>query len=107
TLSEADSTGSGAGSIGFNYSAADATFDFLASGQTLTITYNLTVTGNNGASSTQPVVITVIGTALVIGPGQTLTLSGDTLTNPFLVHDRTLFVHSNLSSPILAHVPLT
>src|SRR5262249_59850498 len=27
TLSEADSTGSGAGSIGFNYSAADKTFD--------------------------------------------------------------------------------
>jgi VCBS repeat-containing protein len=62
TLSETDSTGSGAGSIAFSYSAADKTFDFLAFGQTLTITYNVTVTDNQGASSTQPVTITVIGT---------------------------------------------
>src|SRR5262245_32922625 len=62
TLSETDSTGSGAGSIGFTYSAADKTFDFLAAGQTLTITYNITVTDNNGLSSTQPVTITVTGT---------------------------------------------
>src|ERR1700748_2823318 len=36
--------------------------DFPAAGQKLTITYNVTVTDNNGASSTQPVTITVIGT---------------------------------------------
>src|SRR5262249_645447 len=65
---------------------------------------NLTVTDNNGASSTQPVVITVIGTALVIGPGQTLTLSGDTLTNPFIVDDGTILVQSNLTSTILGDV---
>jgi VCBS repeat-containing protein len=62
TLSKTDSTGSGSGSIGFTYSAADKTFDFLAAGQTLTITYNVTVTDNTGASSTQPVTITVTGT---------------------------------------------
>src|SRR5262249_2853655 len=61
-LSETDSTGSGAGSIIFSYSAADKTFNFLAVGQTLTITYDVTVTDNNGLSSTQPVTITVIGT---------------------------------------------
>src|SRR5262249_8817326 len=61
TLSETDSTGSGAGSIGFNYSAADKTFDFLAANETLTVIYNVTVTDNNGASSTQPVTITVTG----------------------------------------------
>jgi hypothetical protein len=53
TLSETDSTGFGSGSIGFTYSAPDQTFDFLAQGQTLTITYNLTVTDNPGASSIQ------------------------------------------------------
>src|SRR5439155_23936947 len=42
TLSESDSTGSGSGSIGFSYSAADKTFDFLGTGQTLIITYNVT-----------------------------------------------------------------
>src|SRR6201999_1012475 len=62
TLSETDSTGFGAGSIGFSYSAADKTFDFLAANQTLNITYNVTVTDNNGASSTQPVTITITGT---------------------------------------------
>jgi VCBS repeat-containing protein len=60
-LSETDSTGSGAGSIGFSYSAADRAFDFLAAGQTLTITYNLTVSDGT-ASSTQPVTIAVTGT---------------------------------------------
>jgi VCBS repeat-containing protein len=58
-LSETDSTGSGAGSIAFSYSAADKTFDFLAAGQTLDITYNVTVTDNNGVSSTEPVTITI------------------------------------------------
>src|SRR5262249_12473459 len=62
TLNETDSTGSGVGSIVFSYSAADKTFDFLALGQTLTITYDVTVTDNIGASSSQPVIITVIGT---------------------------------------------
>src|SRR5262249_5075694 len=57
----ADSTGSGSGLIVFTFGAADA-LDFLAAGQKLTITYNVTVTDNNGASSTQPVKITVIGT---------------------------------------------
>src|SRR5262249_35839574 len=61
TFSETDSTGSGAGSIAFSYSAADKTFDFLAVGQTLTISYNVTLADNIGASSTQPVIITVIG----------------------------------------------
>src|SRR5262249_10526807 len=47
--------------------------DFLAAGQTLTITYNVTVTDNNGVSSTRPVTITVIGTndAPVITSAQT------------------------------------
>src|SRR5262249_12711283 len=38
----ADSTGSGSGSIAFTFGAANA-LDFLAAGQTLTITYNVTV----------------------------------------------------------------
>src|SRR4029450_13148899 len=49
-----DSTGSGSGSIAATFSAADSAFDFLAAGQTLTVTYNVTVTDNSGVSSTQP-----------------------------------------------------
>ncbi len=67
TLTPHDSTGTGAGSIDFAYSADDASFDFLADGQTLTVTYDVTVadysSGNaNGTSSTQPVTITITGT---------------------------------------------
>ena len=62
-----DSTGSGAGSVGFDFSAADNSFDFLADRQTLTITYDVTVADYNGSvatgtSSTQPVTITITGT---------------------------------------------
>jgi VCBS repeat-containing protein len=60
-LTEHDSTDTGAGSVGFTYSAADSTFDFLAAGQTLTITYDVTVTDINSASSTQQITITVNG----------------------------------------------
>src|SRR5262249_5726391 len=38
-----DSTGSGAGSIAATLSASDHAFDFLAAGETLKVTYNVTV----------------------------------------------------------------
>jgi VCBS repeat-containing protein len=93
-LSETDSTHSGAGSIGFSYSAADSTFDFLAAGQTLTITYEVAVTDNNHAASTEvPVTITVTGTndvpvlnemTLTVSQGTTnvLTSSDFSVTDP-------------------------
>ncbi len=62
TLNPVDSTNSGIGSIGFTYSAADSAFDFLAAGQTLTVSYNITVTDNHGESSTQPITFTITGT---------------------------------------------
>src|SRR6201999_168965 len=60
-LTETDSTHTGAGLIGFTYSAADSTFDFLAAGATLTVTYDITVTDNSGVSSSEPVTFTVTG----------------------------------------------
>src|SRR5262245_17436360 len=62
STTESDSTGSGSGSIAFSFTADDSAFDFLAASQTLTITYDVTVTDNNGVSSTQPVTITITGT---------------------------------------------
>jgi VCBS repeat-containing protein len=73
-LSESDSTGAGSGSIGFSYSAADSSFDFLAAGETLSVTYNVTVTDNNGLTSTQPVTVTVTGT----NDAPTITASNET-----------------------------
>ncbi len=57
-----DSTHSGAGSVALAFSAADDAFDFLAKGETLTVVYDVTVTDNNGASSTQPVTFVITGT---------------------------------------------
>src|SRR5205807_453990 len=62
TTVSTDSTGSGAGTVGFTFSAADSNFDFLAATETLTVTYNVTVTDNNGLTSTKPVTITITGT---------------------------------------------
>ena len=56
-----DSTGTGHGSVGFSYSAVDSSFDFLAAGETLTVTYDVTVT-DKFVSSTQPVTVTITGT---------------------------------------------
>ena len=49
-------------SVGFNFSAADKTFDFLAEGETLAIIYDVTVTDSHGVNSTRPVTIIVTGT---------------------------------------------
>jgi VCBS repeat-containing protein len=57
-----DSTGTGSGSIDFAYSAADSNFDFLAAGQKLIITYDVTITDNHDVASTQPITITITGT---------------------------------------------
>ena len=57
-----DGTGPGSGSVAVTFSAADSAFDFLAAGQTLKITYNVTLADNSGVSSSQPVTFTVTGT---------------------------------------------
>ena len=62
TLTLDDSTGTALGSVDFSYSAADKSFDFLAAGETLTITYDVTVTDEHNVASTRPVTITVTGT---------------------------------------------
>jgi VCBS repeat-containing protein len=62
TLTPHDSTGTGLGSVDFSYSAADNAFDFLADGEKLTVTYDITVTDEHNVTSTQPVTITVTGT---------------------------------------------
>jgi VCBS repeat-containing protein len=61
-LSTTVSDATGSGSIAFAFSAGDSAFDFLNASQTLTITYEVTVTDNNGVSSTQSVTVTITGT---------------------------------------------
>ena len=62
----ADSMGTGAGSLNWSFSAPDQLFDFLRAGQTLTLTYDVTLGSNhdglaNGQSATQPITVVVAG----------------------------------------------
>jgi FecR protein len=62
-----DSTGAGSGTLIWNFSAPEHLFDFLRAGQTLSLTYDVTINDNNGGvangmSATQPVTVVVTGT---------------------------------------------
>jgi VCBS repeat-containing protein len=61
TFTESDSTGTGSGSVGVTFSAADSTFDFLAAGETLTLTYAVTITDSHGLIATAPLTFTING----------------------------------------------
>jgi VCBS repeat-containing protein len=68
----ADTTGTGAGSVRATFGAPDGTFDFLGKGETLRVTYNLTVTDAAGATSSQPITFVITGTndaPIISGPG--------------------------------------
>lgn len=54
-----DSTGTGAGSVGWEFKLPDHLFDFLADGETLTLIYDVTITDNNGVSSTKQVTVQI------------------------------------------------
>uniref|UniRef100_UPI000B546CA7 VCBS domain-containing protein n=1 Tax=Cobetia sp. QF-1 TaxID=1969833 RepID=UPI000B546CA7 len=46
----------------FDSSSVDDSFDYLSAGESLTLTYTVTVTDTDGATDTQDVVITIVGT---------------------------------------------
>nr|WP_249167517.1 VCBS domain-containing protein [Bradyrhizobium elkanii] len=56
-----DSTGGVAGSQAWTFSAADRNFDYLADGETLTLTYTVEVNDHHGGVISQPVTITITG----------------------------------------------
>ncbi|WP_249143887.1 VCBS domain-containing protein [Bradyrhizobium lablabi] len=57
-----DSTNGVTGSQPWTFSAADKNFDYLAFGETLTLTYTIEVDDHHGGVASQPVKITVTGT---------------------------------------------
>lgn len=66
-VGDPDSTGSGAGTLKWDFAIPDHLLDFLRDGQTLTLTYDITVTDYHdgvatGTSSKQPVTLVVTGT---------------------------------------------
>ena len=65
-----DSTGTGSGGIDWTFSIPDRDLDFLAAGDTLTVSYDVTVF-DGATSSTQSVTVTVTGAAdteIVVNP---------------------------------------
>jgi VCBS repeat-containing protein len=59
SASVVDSTDTGHGTLDWTFSLPDHLSDFLAHGETLTIVYDVTVTDDNGVSSTQPVTVQI------------------------------------------------
>ncbi|QPF83012.1 hypothetical protein IC762_25170 [Bradyrhizobium genosp. L] len=67
-----DSTGSGSGSIDWNFAIADHDLDYLAAGETLTVNYDVKVS-DGSTSSTQTVSVVITGAndpvTITSGPG--------------------------------------
>ncbi|MDI1266841.1 MAG: VCBS domain-containing protein [bacterium] len=67
-----DSTGTGSGSIDWNFAVPDQDLDYLAAGETLTVSYNVKVS-DGSTSSTQTVSVDITGAndavAMTSGPG--------------------------------------
>jgi len=66
------------GSASWSYSVADGAFDFLADGETLTLTYTATVDDGHGGVVTKPITVTVTGsndTAKITSDPQTATIT--------------------------------
>jgi VCBS repeat-containing protein len=61
TLNQTGVTGT-LGSIDWNFAAPDDAFEYLAEGEELTLTYTLTLTDDEGASTLQTVTVTITGT---------------------------------------------
>ncbi len=56
-----DTTGGAAGSVAWTYSVNDSLLQYLAAGQTVTQSYNVSIKDGAGASTTQTVTITLTG----------------------------------------------
>ncbi len=59
SVSENNTDTNNQGSVGWEFKLPDHLFDFLAHGETLTLIYDVTVTDNNGLSSTKQVTVQI------------------------------------------------
>ncbi len=80
--------GNTTGTITWNFDSASEAFNYLAAGETLTLTYTITATDSQNATDTQQVTVSVTGTnddpIITVGGGdsaaETLGVTGSTLT---------------------------
>ena len=62
SLALTDSTGTGAGSVEWTYSVADAAIEFLGEGETVTETFTVTIDDQKGGEAFESVTVTITGT---------------------------------------------
>jgi hypothetical protein len=62
TTSLTDTTKTGVGSVGLAFSLQNGLADFLSAGETITVVYNVTVSGGHGGAVTQPMTFVITGT---------------------------------------------
>ena len=77
-----EQAGATPGSFGWTFSAVDKAFDYLAAGETVTLSYSVQASDGQGGVLTQPVVVTVTGTndAPLVAAGGTTSASVSELT---------------------------
>ncbi|MHC2331250.1 VCBS domain-containing protein [Bradyrhizobium sp. USDA 4454] len=99
-----DSTGHVGGSQAWMFSAADQNFDYLAAGETLTLTYTIQVDDHHGGVISEPVTVTVVGsndTPVVTSDAQAATIpeQPDTTgsSNPDTASGAVTFTDADLS----------
>jgi RTX calcium-binding nonapeptide repeat (4 copies) len=90
-----DSTGTGTGSIDWNFNLPDKDLDFLNAGDTLTMTYDITVS-DGFTSSIQQVTVTATGTA---DPSLVLPASNDVFDNVFTDAGSVVAVGNAITDP--------
>ena len=56
-----DAVTPGNGNVAWTYNVTDGALDFLSAGQTLTVTYNVTIDDHHGGTVVQPVTVTING----------------------------------------------
>ncbi|MFN7874679.1 MAG: VCBS domain-containing protein, partial [Pirellula sp.] len=82
------------GSINWAFDSAGFTFGYLAAGESITMTYTITVTDSQGATDTQDVVVTINGDNTA--PDITVE-TGDSASEGFIETDSTLTTNGTLS----------
>ncbi|MDP9812515.1 T1SS-143 domain-containing protein [Rhizobium tibeticum] len=89
SVSASKSSGSAVGAINWSFQAPDKTFDYLAKGEKLTLTYNVTLSDGDGGTDTTTVTIVVTGTndapVISVPTGETVAMTVDGLVGQEVV----------------------